>query len=182
MRGWCGWAVVTSMLVACATRKPVAPLGHVSASHAIRVRFAPEPQAIRMDFRGQPYPSSKVESLFGDAEDAIERFNRVFVNTLRRAGYEVTENGPSDVVVVRQLQFETEARQARHGNTSVGLDDIARVVLHVYDTNGNAIDRFEFGAMDGTECVVVDVVNAMLRSPKVASYTQTRKKSEPVDD
>ena len=183
MRRWFGLGVVAPMLlIACATRPPVPPLGHVSASHAIRVRFRSEPRAISIDFRAQGHPSAQVERLFADAQETIEQFNRVFVDTLRRAGYEVTENGPSDVHVVRQLYFDTEPRQARHGSFSVDANDIVRVVLHVNDTEGNTIDRFDFHATEGTVCVVVDLVNAMLQSRKVASYAETRRKLGAVDN
>jgi len=176
MRRWFGWVVaVPLLLIACATRPPVPPLGHVSASHAIRVRFRSEPRAISIDFRGQGHPSAQVERLFADAQGTIEQFNRLFVDTLRRAGYEVTENGPSDVHVVRQLYFETEPRQARHGGFSLDTNNIVRVVLHVNDTEGNTIDGFDFHATEGTECVAVDLVNAMLQSPRIGKYAETRK-------
>jgi len=191
---WFGQVVVASVLLlapACAMQPraappPVAPLGRVSEAHAIRVRFRPEPHALRLDVRGGEPRRADTKRLLDNTYEAIENFNLVLAATLRRAGYEVTEDGPCDVHVVRELYFDTEPRQARHGSFS--LNEIVRVVFRVYDTKGNEIDRFELLPTEGTvpagapERLAVDLVNAMLQSPKVASYTETRKtKSGPVD-
>jgi hypothetical protein len=169
------------MAPGCAVRTPVAPLDHVSEPHAIRVRFRPEPYALRVDLRGEAFPVADTKRLFAEAHESIASFNRTLAHTLRRAGYEVTANGPCDVQVVRVLYFEIEPRQPRHGYFSVSDSDFVRAVFYVYDTKGNEIDRFEFRLPETPESVAVDLVNAMVQSPKVGRYAETRKKSGPVD-
>ncbi|CAN5792315.1 hypothetical protein BH11MYX4_BH11MYX4_42570 [soil metagenome] len=184
MRGF-GWVIFASMLLmapACAQRAAVAPLGHVSGPQALRVRLRQEPYAIRFDLGGARYRVADGERLLAETREATVTFNRSLAGTLHRAGYQVTESGPCDVHVVRELYFDAEPRERRHGNISLG--DIVRVVFHVYDTTGGEIDRFEFGPPETPETpdgVAVDLVNAMLRSPKVASYAATRKSSMPSD-
>lgn len=192
MRWFRSVVVAVTLLVApaCATPPPpVAPLGHVSAAHAIRVRFRPRPTAIAPDFRGHLYPRADVERLIAENLDAIERFNAALVDTLQRAGYEVTENGSYDAHIDRVLYFDAEARQPRHGYFS--LNDIVRVVFRVSDTNGREIERFDLHATEGLasatapERIAVDLVNAMIQSPKVQSYSQAldrRSLEEPIGD
>ena len=182
---WLGWLVVASALLVapgCATRAPVAPLGHVSEPQALRVRLRREPYGLRFDLRGAVYRLADAHRVVGETREATTSFNRMLADTLRRAGYEVTEDGPCDVHVVRDLYFEAEQRERRHGNLSLG--EIVRVVFHVYDTRGHEIDRFDFEAAENPktpEGIAVDLVNAMLHSPKVGSYAATRKTLLPLD-
>jgi hypothetical protein len=179
---WSGSVAFASLLLiapACAPRPPVAPLGHVAQPQALRVRLRQEPYAVRFDLGGARYRVADGERLLAETREASVRFNRLLAATLRHAGYDVTETGPCDVHVVRELQFEAELRERRHGNISLG--DLVRVVFHVYDPRGREIDRIELGPPDaperpGTpEGIAVDLVNAMLRSPRVASYATTRR-------
>ena len=120
------------------------------------------------------------------AEEAIAKFNRALGDTLRRAGYDVTESGPHDVSVVPELHFAMEGRQSRHG--SIGQSELVRVVFHVYGQSGAELDRFELRSMDestplgSSESVAVDLVNAMVQSPKVGAHVDPQKRSaEAVD-
>lgn len=129
---WVGSGVVALMLLIapeCAVRPPVPPLGHVSERHAIRVRFHGEPHAIGFDFRNGMYRPSEVETAFAAVDEGIENLNRVLADTLRRAGYELTDDSRCDVHLVRKLYFETEARAARHG--VIGRGEIVRAVFYV---------------------------------------------------
>ena len=135
-----------------------------------------EPYVLRFDLGGARYRVADGQRLLAETREATASFHRVLYDTLHRAGHEVTENGRCDVHVVRELYFDAEQRERRHGN--IGLGDIVRVVFHVYDTRGLEIDRFEFGPSEAPatpEGVAVDLVNAMLRSPKLGSYAATRK-------
>jgi hypothetical protein len=121
------------------------------------------------------YRPSEVKTAFAAVDEGIEGFNRVLADTLRRAGYEVTDDARCDVHLFRKLYFETEGRQARHG--TIGQGEIVRAIFYVHDTRGKEIDRFELRGAETPERLAVEVVNAMLQSPKLGSYADARKKS-----
>src|SRR5690606_4339031 len=173
------WVVSLSLMLgapACSP-SPAVPVAHVSDRHALRVSFVAERDMV-IDFGGQQFTRAEVSRAFDGAEDAIVRFNRAVDDTLRRAGYEVTGDGPHDVRVVQQLYFRIESRQSRHGR--VGDSDLVRVVFHVVSPDGAELDRFELRTTDETsplgppERVVADLVNAMTESPKLGTYAEAR--------
>lgn len=176
-----GWFAAFALVLsasACATQAPVAPVAHVSESHALRVSFKP-PRAVLIDFRNQPYTPSEVKHAFDGAEDATAEFNRRLGETLQRAGYRVVEDGPHDVRVIPRRTYAIESRQSRHG--SLGSSELVRVVLHVYAPNGEEIDRLEVHSEDEESqlgsplSVAVDLVNAMVQSRKLSRYAEARR-------
>jgi len=176
---WFGWVVALAPVLvapACAPH-PVAPLRHVSETHALRVTYGPD-RAVHIDFGGQLCTGAEVKAAFDSAEDALTRFNTAFGDTLRRAGYQVTDDGSHDVRIVRQLYFAMEPREARHN--SFGASELVRVDFHLYARDGGEIDRFELRSNEAgsplgpSESIAVDLVNLMVESPKLSAYAEAR--------